>query len=48
MSFLKKLFGAAQLDGAKLALSPDKADYAQIALLGEFAPARAWHSPALR
>lgn len=48
MSFLKKLFGAAQLDGAKLAISQDKADYAHIALLSEFATARAPHSPASR
>jgi hypothetical protein len=48
MSFLKKIFGAAGLDGAKLALSQEKADYTQIALLSEFAPARSLHSPALR
>ena len=37
MGFLKKLFGNAKLDGAALARSAEKADYAHIALLAYFA-----------
>lgn len=48
MSFLKKLFGAKKLDGAALANSPEKGDYAQIALLAEFQNARPIHDEALR
>lgn len=36
MGFLKKLFGNAKLDGAALARSTEKADYAHIALLATF------------
>jgi hypothetical protein len=44
MSFLRKLFGGTpQLDGAALAASTEKADYAQIALLAEFEQARPLH-----
>ena len=44
MSFLRKLFGRApSLDGEAMATSIDKADYAQIALLTEFATGRALH-----
>jgi hypothetical protein len=40
MSFLKKLFGGAKLDGERLAQSTNKADYAQSELLSTFAVAR--------
>jgi hypothetical protein len=46
MSFLRKLFGKAVLDGEKLARSAEIADYAQIELLAEFAQPRAPHPPA--
>ena len=36
MGFLRKLFGAPRLDGAALARSTDKAEYAQIELLSYF------------
>lgn len=45
MSFLKNLFGA-KLDGAALAKSNVKEEYAQIGLLSEFARPRGLHSPA--
>src|SRR6476659_5901780 len=45
MSFLKKLFGQAKLDGVGLARSPERSDYAQIALLAHFVEIRADHSP---
>ena len=48
MGFLKKLFGGAKLEGAALARSPEKADYAQIELLAHFAQAAAEHSPTLQ
>src|SRR5438093_513195 len=41
MGFLKKLFGGAKLDGAALARSTERADYAQIALLAYFAETHA-------
>lgn len=44
MSFLKKLFGGAALDGSKLAASTDKAEMAQIELLAHFATPNALHS----
>lgn len=44
MSFLKKLFGGATLDGAKLVNSTVKSDYAQIALLMHFDPPAPLHS----
>jgi hypothetical protein len=40
MSFLKRLFGNAKLNGATLADSPNMFDYAQIDLLSRFADAR--------
>jgi len=43
MGFLRKLFGGARLDGAALATSTEKADYAQIELLSQFQPARPLH-----
>lgn len=44
MSFLRKLFGGTpRLDGAALATSTERKDYAQIALLAEFDPARPLH-----
>lgn len=48
MSFLKNLFGGAKLDGSALAQSKELKEYAQIALLAEFAPPRALHEPALQ
>jgi hypothetical protein len=50
MSFLKRLFGggSAPLDGMALATSSEKADYAQIDLLEQFAAARPPHTPAER
>ncbi|MFN8495217.1 MAG: hypothetical protein U0350_46880 [Caldilineaceae bacterium] len=45
MGFLKRLFGGTKLDGATLARSPEKADYAQIALLACFAELQPEHSP---
>jgi hypothetical protein len=44
MGFLKKLFGQAKLDGVGLARSPERSDYAQIALLAHFVEAHADHS----
>ncbi len=44
MSFLRKLFGGTpRLDGAALASSAERTDYAQIALLAEFEDARPLH-----
>ncbi|MCL4859714.1 MAG: hypothetical protein KJZ93_09935 [Caldilineaceae bacterium] len=43
MSFLRKWFGGAKLDGAALAQSSQKAEYAQIELLAGFVEARAAH-----
>lgn len=43
MSFLRKLFGGVKLDGEALALSPQKADYAQIELLSTFVEPRMLH-----
>ncbi|MEZ4662156.1 MAG: hypothetical protein R2911_31790 [Caldilineaceae bacterium] len=48
MSFLKNLFGAKKLDGAALANSVEKGDYAQIALLSEFQNERPLHDDALQ
>lgn len=48
MGFFKKMFGGAAPDGARLAASPDKTDYIQIALLSEFAPAAPLHSAGTR
>ncbi|MGL4650705.1 MAG: hypothetical protein ACRC1H_14955 [Caldilineaceae bacterium] len=49
MGFLKRLFGSApSLDGALLAASPTKSEYAQIHLLMQFDPARPLHGPADR
>lgn len=45
MGFLKKLFGGAKLDGAALARSAEKGDYAQIALLAYFAEPQPEHPP---
>jgi hypothetical protein len=46
MSFLKNLFGGAKPDGSALAQSKELKEYAQIALLAEFAPPRALHEAA--
>jgi hypothetical protein len=46
MSFLKKLFGGAKLDGAALARSSNKEEYAQIELLAAFVQPRPLHEPA--
>ena len=43
MSFLRNLFGRAKLDGAALACSTEKADYAQIELLAAFHTPRPLH-----
>ncbi|MCB0063759.1 MAG: hypothetical protein KDE19_16665 [Caldilineaceae bacterium] len=44
MSFLRNLFGkSSKLDGAALATSPEKSDYAQIELLSEFREPRPAH-----
>ncbi|MFN8446522.1 MAG: hypothetical protein U0175_37370 [Caldilineaceae bacterium] len=48
MSFLKKLFGGASLDGNKLAASMDKAEYGQIELLAYFATGAPIHAGAER
>ncbi|MEZ4711694.1 MAG: hypothetical protein R3A44_31170 [Caldilineaceae bacterium] len=48
MSFLRNLFGAKKLDGAALANSAEKGDYAQIALLAEFQNARPVHDETLQ
>jgi hypothetical protein len=48
MSFLKKLFGGAKLDGERLALSPDKIDYEQIELLSTFLQARPPDDPGVQ
>ena len=48
MSFLKNLFGGTKLDGSALAQSKELKEYAQIALLAEFAPPRALHETALQ
>lgn len=46
MSFLKKLFGGEKLDGEALALSKERADYAQIELLAQFVSPRPAHDAA--
>lgn len=43
MSFLRNLFGRAKLDGAALARSTEKAEYAQIELLAAFRTPRSLH-----
>ena len=48
MSFLKKIFGGASLDGNKLAASTTKADYSQIELLASFAAGAPLHLGAER
>lgn len=48
MSFLKKLFGGASLDGNKLATSLDKGEYGQIELLATFATGVPLHTGAER
>ena len=45
MSFLRNLFGRAKLDGAALAHSTEKVDYAQIELLATFRTPRPAHDP---
>ncbi len=45
MGFLKKFFGSAKLDGAALAQSAEKANYAQIELLAHFVEPQAEHPP---
>lgn len=46
MSFLKGLFGRTELDGEKLARSPELVDYGPIDLLAQFAAPRAVAEPA--
>lgn len=46
MEFFKKLFGGVKLDGATLARSAERADYAQIALLARFAESQVVRAPA--
>ena len=46
MGFLRKLFGASRLDGAALASSTEKAEYAQIELLSRFQTRQPLHEAA--
>jgi hypothetical protein len=48
MGFFTRLLSGGKLDGEKLARSAEKSEYAQIALLGEFAEGRTLHSPSER